>query len=234
MLRFVPTVRVDPPAAAGVHDGLAYALFAPDATPTSGVVVLHGAGSQKENHFDFARACTAAGLAAVVFDQRGHGASAGALDGRAVEDVAAIASLLPTGPVALRGSSMGGWLALAAASAVGAAAVVAICPASGEQLARGLHEGRFEFRADPPALEPLLLAADLSAAAAALGDRLLLQHAEGDESVPVAHSRALHAAAPGSTLDAVPGGDHRSVQHDPGRQARAVEFIAARCARAAP
>ena len=50
--------------------------------------------------------------------------------------------------------------------------------------------------------------------------------------MPVAHSRALHAAAPGSTLDVVPGGDHRSVQHDAGRQARAVAVSAARCAEA--
>jgi pimeloyl-ACP methyl ester carboxylesterase len=220
--------------AAGTRDGLAYLLFAPPVDPAGGVVVLHGAGSRKENHVDFALACTAAGLAAVVFDQRGHGASAGALDGRAVDDVAAMAELLPAGPVGLRGSSMGGWLALAAAAGVGAAAVVAICPASGEQLVQGLRDRHFEFAADPAVLEPLLLAADLRAAAAALGPRLLLQHAEGDESVPVAHSRALHAAAPGSTLDVVPGGDHRSVQHDAGCQARAVAFVAARCAEASP
>src|SRR4051795_12856227 len=102
-----------PPDEQGVQDGLAYALFVPDEPAAGGVVVLHGAGSQKENHFDFARACTAAGLAAGVFDQRGHGASSGALDARALEDVAAMAALLPAGPVALRGSSMGGWVALA-------------------------------------------------------------------------------------------------------------------------
>ena len=39
-------------------------------------------------------------------------------------------------------------------------------------------------------------------------------HAEGDEQVPVELSRALHAAAPGSRLIAVPGGHHRSIQHD--------------------
>jgi uncharacterized protein len=55
---------------------------------------------------------------------------------------------------------------------------------------------------------------------------LMLQHAEGDERVPVEGSRELHAAAPGSRLVAVPGGDHRSVQHDPELQALAVRFIA--------
>jgi pimeloyl-ACP methyl ester carboxylesterase len=227
------SVPIDPPAEQGVHAGLAYALFVPDRTPAGGVVILHGAGSQKENHYDFARACRAAGLAAVAFDQRGHGDSDGALDGRAVEDVATIAALLPAGrPVALRGSSMGGFIALAAGAAVGAAAVVAICPASGEQLARGLCERRFSFRADPATLGPLLRSVDLAAAAAALGERLLLLHAEGDEDVPVAHSRALHAAAPAGRLEVVPGGHHRSVQHDPDLQALAVRFLARRCAAA--
>jgi uncharacterized protein len=226
--------HVQPPADIGVRDGLSYALFVPDGAPAGGVVVVHGAGSKKENHFDFARACAGAGLAAVAFDQRGHGASEGALDGRALDDVATVAAVLPGGvPLALRGSSMGGFVALAAGAALGAAAVVAICPASGRQLARGLCERRLEFDADPATLEPLLEQTDLDAAAAGLGERLLLQHAEGDESVPVEHSRALHAAAPASTLDVVPGGDHRSVQHDPERQARAVAFIAARCAEAA-
>ena len=200
-----------------------------------GVVVLHGAGSQKENHFDFARACRAAGLAAVAFDQRGHGASDGALDGRAIDDVATIAALLPDGaPVALRGSSMGGWLALAAGAALDAAAVVAICPASGAQLRRGLDDRRFPFRADPDSLAPLLERPTCRAAAAALGERLLLMHAEGDEDVPVEHSRALHAAAPASRIEVVPGGHHRSVQHDPDLQALAVRFLAGRCAERRP
>ena len=225
------TVHDEPPADTGVRDGLSYALFLPAGAPVGGVVVLHGAGSQKENHYDFARECRAAGLAAVAFDQRGHGASDGALDARAVEDVATIAGVLPDGaPVALRGSSMGGWLALAAGAALDAAAVVAICPASSEQLARGLRDRRFAFRADEATLGPLLGATDLPAAAASLGDRLLLMHAEGDEDVPVEHSRALHAAAPESRIEVVPGGDHRSVQHDPEMQALSVRFILTRCA----
>jgi pimeloyl-ACP methyl ester carboxylesterase len=106
-----------------------------------------------------------------------------------------------------------------------AAAVVAICPASAEQLARGLNDREFDFRADEEGLRTLLLGADEHGAAAALGERLLLLHAEGDERVPIATSRALHAAAPGSRLVAVPGGHHRSVQHDPELQALAVRFI---------
>jgi len=121
---------------------------------------------------------------------------------------------------------MGGWLALAAAETVGAAAVVAICPASGDGLEHGLRAGRFTFAADRPALDALLAGVDLKGAAARLGERLLLLHAEGDDVVPVEHSRALHAAAPGSRLVVVPGGHHRSVQHDGELQALAVRFLA--------
>jgi pimeloyl-ACP methyl ester carboxylesterase len=231
MLDRMRTAPDEPPADIGTRDGLAYALFLPERPASGGVVVLHGAGSQKENHYDFARECRAAGLAAVCFDQRGHGESEGALDGRAVEDVATVAALLPDGvAVALRGSSMGGWLALAAGATLDAAAVVAICPASSEQLARGLRDRRFAFRADEATLGALLEATELTAAAASLGDRLLLMHAEGDADVPVEQSRALHAAAPDSRIEVVPGGDHRSVQHDAEMQALSVRFIAIRCA----
>ncbi len=210
------------------HDGLAYELALPAGAPRGGVVVLHGAGSCKENHRDFAALCADNGLAAIVFDQRGHGASEGAFDGRAIDDVATIATLLPAGvPVFLRGSSMGGFVALAAAGPIGAAGVVAICPAGPELLLGGLREERFAFRAERGALEPLIAAQDLDSAARALGSRLLLVHAEGDDRVPIAHSRRLHAAAPGSSLIAVPGGDHHSAQHDRALQASAVEFFVA-------
>ena len=51
----MPAVNVEPPAELGTRDGLAYALFLPEGEAAGGVVVLHGAGSCKENHFDFAR-----------------------------------------------------------------------------------------------------------------------------------------------------------------------------------
>lgn len=133
-----------------------------------------------------------------------------------------MAALLPgDGPLFLRGSSMGGFVALAAAGPVGARGVVAVCPAGREMLLYGLRSGLLDFRADAAALEPLLAAFDVQAAARSLGRRLLLIHAEGDDRVPCAHSRDLHAAAPGSRLVAVPGGDHRSAQ----LQAEAVEFL---------
>jgi pimeloyl-ACP methyl ester carboxylesterase len=219
-------VNVEPPAL-GRLDGLAYALFEPPDRPLGGVVILHGAGSSKESHFDFARLCRASGLAAVCFDQRGHGDSDGALDDRVVDDVAAIRTLLPRDrPAGLRGSSMGGWLALVAAERVRAAAVVAICPATSEGLLRGLRQRRFAFDAERPALDRVLAAQDPEAAAAGLGDRLLLLHAEGDETVPVEVSKRLHELAPASRLVVTPGGHHRSIQHDGELQALAVRFLA--------
>ena len=223
------TVKVEPPAELGVEDGLSFALFLPASEPRATVVVLHGANSCKESHFDFARACRADGLAAVSFDMRGHGESEGALDERAIADVATIAALARdrtgVGAIALRGSSMGGYLALVAAAGAGARAVVAICPASGAGLARGLRDGRFTFRADAARLGAVLAEHDELRAAEQLDIPLLLLHAEGDEVVPVEHSRALHVAAAGSRLVAVPGGHHRSVQHDPELQALAVRFV---------
>jgi pimeloyl-ACP methyl ester carboxylesterase len=209
---------------------LAHALDLPDGAPWGGLLILHGAGSRKENHADFARAAAAAGLATVRYDMRGHGESAGVLDGRAIADVADAAALLPPGlPVALRGSSMGGYLALVAAEAAGAAAVVAICPAPAPLLARGLRIGELEVAADAAALEALLAAHQLEDAVARLTIPVLIQHAERDERVPVAGSRALAAGLrhPASRLDVLAGGDHRSVQHDAAAQAAALEWLRA-------
>jgi alpha-beta hydrolase superfamily lysophospholipase len=223
------------PSEIAVHDGLAYTLWLPD-NPAGGVVVLHGAGSCKENHHDFARAALGAGLGALVFDQRGHGESEGPMDGRAIDDVVEMAGLLHSrmgserARIALRGSSMGGYLALVSAAAANAAAVVAVCPASAEGLHRGLTRGRFDFAADEPALAALIESHDPRDAIASLEDvPVLLLHAEGDEQVPVEHSRELAALmhSPGSRLITLPGGHHRSVQHDPDLQAVSLRFIAA-------
>src|SRR3954451_20870804 len=142
----------------GVRDGLAYALFLPDDEPRAGVVILHGAGSAKESHFDFARTARERGLAALAYDARGHGRSEGALGAGAVEDALAMCALIGQHAprVGLRGSSMGGFYAIltAAASDGAIGAVAAICPASESMLLRGLRSGRFEgVRADRPEAE---------------------------------------------------------------------------------
>lgn len=229
------TVRAEGPVETGELDGLAWARFAPPGgrAPVGGVVVLHGADSRKESHFDFCRACAGGDLAALAFDARGHGESGGALDGRAIDDVAAMADLLRAragvSRVGLRGSSMGGYLALAAAEAAGAGAVVAICPASAVGLSVGVRGQRFGFAVDRAAVVALLRDHDEADAVRALhaaGVPLLLLHADGDEVVPVELSRALHAAAPGSKLVVVPGGHHRSIQHDAELQGVCVRFLA--------
>jgi alpha-beta hydrolase superfamily lysophospholipase len=216
-----------PPQRTGTLDGLSYALFEPEPPSAGAVIVLHGAGSRKENHFDFARSARAAGLAAVAFDQRGHGESEGPLDDRLVDDVVRIRSLLPEGPVAIRGSSMGGYVAILAARRMDADAVVAICPAGAEHLLRGLRSGDWEWHADVPRVEAFLGAHDLVWEVRALDAPLMLLHAEGDERIPVTHSIALHQAAtmPHRKLVVLPGGHHRSIQHDAELQGEALRFI---------
>jgi pimeloyl-ACP methyl ester carboxylesterase len=221
----VRTVNVEPPAEIGRHEGLSFALFLPPSEPLGGVVVLHGAGSCKESHYDFARRLRTHGIASVCFDQRGHGESEGSLDGRAAEDVVAIASVLPPGPVALRGSSMGGYMALVSAGPVGASAVVAICPASAEGMRRAGRRGGIEFRCDVEAFAAFLERNDEREAIAELGCPLLLLHAEDDEVVPVARSRELAARSPATRYIEVPGGHHRSIQHDAELQALSARFI---------
>ncbi|TML31659.1 MAG: lysophospholipase [Actinobacteria bacterium] len=177
----------------------------------------------------FARGARAAGLAAIAFDQRGHGESEGALDHRVVEDVAAIAGLLPPGPLALRGSSLGGYVALLAAERLDADAVVAICPAGTEHLLRlqSHRDQAPDFRLDAPAFEAFLREHDLSLVVPELRTPMLLLHAEGDEQIPVDHSAALYRAArmPRKRLIALPGGHHRSIQHDPEMQGESLRFV---------
>ncbi len=211
-----------------MEDGLAYAAFRPSSPPKARVVVLHGAGSVKEGHYAWARSCRAHGFSAVCFDMRGHGESPGKLDGRALEDVAAMGAVAGAAsvPLVLRGSSMGGWMALAAGVRLEAAAVVAICPAPGDGLVRSLRSGGLPgFGVDIDAFARLVGSVSEERAAAQLDGRLLLLHAAGDETVPVELTRELHAAAPRSRYVEVPGGHHRSVQHDGELQAYALRWI---------
>jgi len=103
------------------------------------VLIVPGYGSRKENHRDFGEALRAAGMGAMAVDLRGHGETGGALDGGVLDDVAACLDALAAAghaPLGIRGSSMGGMLALhAAARDPRVRAVVAICPARPQRLA---------------------------------------------------------------------------------------------------
>ena len=232
------------PPELGTHDGLSYALFLPDGKPDVGIVILHGAGSAKESHFDFARGCRADGMAALAYDARGHGRSEGSFGPTAFEDALAMVTLLRSyAPhVALRGSSMGGFQAIHAAATVDGAgtggrdvegprvcAVVAICPAPEAGLLRFLRsDQRPEFACDADACRPWLESLDIYEAAGRLGPEtaLLLMHARGDEQVPYTVSERIHEAArEPKRLLILPGGHHRSVQHDEELQATSRKFI---------
>jgi len=219
----------------GTHDGLAYALFLPEEEPDVGVVILHGAGSAKESHFDFARGCRADGMAALAYDARGHGHSAGAFGPTAFDDALEMAELLRghAPKVALRGSSMGGFQAIHAAAAASGqiSAVVAICPAPEDGLRRFLRSGQeLHFRCDREASDPWLESLDIYEAAASLGPEtaLLLLHARGDEQVTYTISeRLFEAAQEPKRLLLMPGGHHRSIQHDEELQSVSRQFIRA-------
>src|SRR3954471_22114239 len=87
--------EVSAPANLGVHEGRPYMLWLPDSQPPwRAMLILHGAGSRKENHGDFARACAASGWAAVAYDQRGHGESEDPMSPEALADVGRMARFL--------------------------------------------------------------------------------------------------------------------------------------------
>jgi dienelactone hydrolase len=202
------------------RDGLALsALLFEGAPGAPGVVMLHGAGSRKENHLDFAERIADAGVWALVPDLRGHGHTGGAMDGGMPGDALACLDALHArgaGALGLRGSSMGGFLALnAAVLHPGVRAVVAICPARPESLAR--------YFDDPwPLAYPIDVATSHDD-----GVARGFWHATGDEVVPWGDTFALYSRArQPKHLSVVMGGHHRSLQHDPAVQAQTVDFLA--------
>jgi len=198
------------------------------------MVILHGAGSQKENHADFARTCKARRWAAVTFDQRGHGDSGEVMAPGALDDVALMARLLadtkgvdPT-RICVRGSSMGGWMAIhAAATAPEVSGAIAICPAGETHLAHSLRQGELEMQVDSAALEAWLAEHDVREAARLMDAKpLIILHARGDEQIPFAFSEEIYACAlEPRRLILLPGGHHRSVQHDVELQEVALRWL---------
>jgi dienelactone hydrolase len=211
----------------GVHEGRPFMLWLPGSPPPwRAMVILHGAGSRKENHGDFGRACAASGWAALAYDQRGHGESEDSMSPEALADVGRMARFLAASDgvdparVCVRGSSMGGFMAIqAAATSDLIAGAIAICPAGAQHLTRGLRSDELRMRIDPAgasALTAWLAEHDLRQAVELMGSKpLLLIHARGDDQIPADWSEELHARADEPRkLIVLPGGHHRSAQHD--------------------
>ncbi|MGI9019435.1 MAG: alpha/beta hydrolase family protein [Solirubrobacterales bacterium] len=226
------------PSETGSHSDRPYWMWLPDSSPPwPGVVIVHGAGSRKENHGDFGRAAAGAGWAALAYDQRGHGDSADKMGPGALGDVGTMARLLARREgvdperVIARGSSMGGYMAIhAAATSDALAGVIAICPAGEEHLRRGLERDELEFRADVGSrreLDAWLAEHDIAEAITLLaGKPVLLIHAQGDEQIPHEHSELLfERASEPRKLIVLPGGHHRSAQHDAEIQGVALRWI---------
>lgn len=229
------------PSARGEHEGRPYWLWLPKGDgPWPGMVILHGAGSGKENHADFGRLCAAGGWAALSYDQRGHGDAADEMGPQALADVGRMVRFLggregvDPGRICVRGSSMGGlWAIHAAATSAAVAGAIAICPAPEDLLMRGLGSDELGFRAGQEARKALaawLGEHDLREAAELMGTKpLILLHARGDERIPADFSAELHERKPEPRkLILLPGGHHRSVQHDTELQSIALGWIASR------
>lgn len=182
-----------------------------------GVVVIPGLASRKDNHRDFAEVLAGLGMAVLALDVRGHGDSGGSLDGGAVDDVhVAIDALGARGHdrIGLRGSSMGGMLALlAAAGDRRVRAVVALCPARPDQ---------FADRLDQDWARRL----DVVGACAREGVARGFWHATGDDTVPWGHTFLLAGASPAPVrLRVKMGGGHQTLQHDPEVIHATAEFL---------
>ena len=131
---------------------------------------------------------------------------------------------------ALRGSSMGGFLALlAAARRRRRAPWWRSARPSPSGCCAGCAPAASSFRADARGARGAARVAQRARDGGARSrPRLLLLHAEGDESVPVgplARARRALAATRARGSIAVPGGHHRSVQHDAELQAVALRWI---------
>jgi uncharacterized protein len=200
--------------------------------PLGALLVCHGAGSCKENHLIMAEQAAGRGLAAMVFDFRGHGGAGGSMGAAAIDDVAIAARTLLSESgapwLAGRGSSLGAFLLLLAARRDRELfrSLALLCPADSASLLRGLDhfveldaaEGPdepFHGRFDGISLRALLARADIYDAARGM-PRVLLAHARDDQDVPFAVSERLAGLLARPTrLIALPAGGHKGPQRSP-------------------
>ncbi len=226
---------------------LAADLFLPDPAVWPGarpaVIVLHGFAGNRESHAEFGEYLSERGFVALTLDQRGHGGSGGRMDAGILDDVGAALAYLrgqagvDHGRITVRGSSMGGNIAIrSAARFPEAAAVIAVCPATESMLIPWVESGRAEaesgdlglsVRLDRAGLLSYLRADDVRQAVARISPRpLLLIQAKGDAVVPWQSTQELYGlASEPRELILLEGGDHRSAQHDPAVHAQEVNWL---------
>lgn len=192
-------------------------LHLPDRRPAPCVIACHGMGASKDSdkYLLLGRELPAAGLALARFDFRGSGESGGLHRDATIEtrvaDLEAVLDDLAKrreldGRFGLLGSSLGGFVALWAASRVAPGTLPVVtwnAPASLRELPG----------ADPDEAGRALVAevrrGGWDVAPAGVGGVLVVQ-ADRDEVVPPAHGRALYErAGEPRRLHTIAGADHR-------------------------
>jgi pimeloyl-ACP methyl ester carboxylesterase len=193
---------------------------AADGAPLT-VVILHGWGLSRVDMLELAARWRARCERVVVYDLRGHGDATGTsrLGCGEEQDLLALLDRLGDGPFLLVGFSMGGTIAIRAASAPDAGDRVAgvIVRATYDEIATSLP--RRLRKLDLPARPLSDLALRLLAvrgvrprpardAAARLACPLLVIHGSADDVAPIADAEELAAAAPDGRLLRIEGATH--------------------------
>jgi uncharacterized protein len=201
-----------------------------DNLPGPCVIACHGMGASKDSdkYLLLGRELPAAGLALARFDFRGSGESAGLPRDATIEsriaDLEAVLGHLAARPeldgrFGLLGSSLGGYVALWAASRVAPGPSLPVVTWNAPAVLRELAH------ADPGEAGAALVAEvtrGLRAEAPAGVARLLVIQADRDEVVPPAHGRALFdRARDPRRLHVIAGADHRLTE--PAHRREAVE-----------
>ncbi len=220
------------PAEVAAADGIPLRgwLFRPAGTNGGAVILLHGVGDNRIGMIAQARFLLEAGYTVLLPDARGHGESGGRVISygvREADDVRRWADwLLARAPAARLyglGASMGAAVLLQSLAVEPRfRAVVAECPfANFRQIA--LHRLHQRSRVPAPLLEPVvalsfayararyglnLWSASPAAVVRATAIPILFIHGMEDTSIPVRHSRELHALNPATQLWEVAAAEH--------------------------